>query len=416
MMLAHRRVPWRLFAGLLAALVLGGAGFWVWVKAVESGGWTRMEQRTRELMEQADRRKSARPVIRGAPIPGNAWDDYGAAVSGLGPGTAWSVSCPPMGGPPPGWMLEDAARKVEAAAPALDRWRLGLRRMEARYPKWNEPSCRWNEFLGLVEWKARLLETDRPGESLDWCLALVEFNLDLMRDTNARLARVGYAPVRDSMNRIRRLASEGRLSTPELTGTVASLERMDEHFPGMMASLQNTLAKSGRMLLGWDSYVPWSLSVSRSGLEGYTAGWRHAFSTRLQKCSAFAALEALVAEHEGVEPAPWTESRARMFLLHERFQVADPMAHDFAWSFVGMDQYRRTELAKVRLLRVGLAWKAGLEVPQLLDPFGDRLGILVEAGRIKVWSRGVDGIDNGGRGAWDTFGRAGDDAVLEFTR
>ena len=40
-----------------------------------------MEKRVGELISEARSRDARRPVLRGTAIPGNAWDDYGEAIT-----------------------------------------------------------------------------------------------------------------------------------------------------------------------------------------------------------------------------------------------------------------------------------------------------------------------------------------------
>src|SRR5882672_10474046 len=45
------------------------------------GRWSAMEKRMEEMIAEARSRDARRPVLQGTAIPGNAWDDYGEAVT-----------------------------------------------------------------------------------------------------------------------------------------------------------------------------------------------------------------------------------------------------------------------------------------------------------------------------------------------
>lgn len=73
----------------------------------------------------------------------------------------------------------------------------------------------------------------------------------------------------------------------------------------------------------------------------------------------------------------------------------------------------RTLRAQLRLLEVGARYLATAEALDREDPFGGRIRISVEAGTLKAWSAGPDGIDDGGSGKWEHGGK---DVVLELKR
>jgi hypothetical protein len=69
----------------------------------------------------------------------------------------------------------------------------------------------------------------------------------------------------------------------------------------------------------------------------------------------------------------------------------------------------RERRAQLRLLRVAAHFRATGDLLESEDPFGGMLIHNVKEGRLKVWSRGRDAVDDGGSGA-------GKDIVLEVTR
>jgi hypothetical protein len=63
---------------------------------------------------------------------------------------------------------------------------------------------------------------------------------------------------------------------------------------------------------------------------------------------------------------------------------------------------RRMIVAKVRLCRLLIRALLNEESPVLPDPFGTVLHSANEKGGTKFWSVGLDGVDGGGVGEWDT--------------
>ena len=80
-------------------------------------------------------------------------------------------------------------------------------------------------------------------------------------------------------------------------------------------------------------------------------------------------------------------------------------------SFVPEDRMSRKLRAHFRLLRAASEFRATGQVPVLEDPFGDKLCQSRSGGRLKIWSIGPDGVDDGGTGEWV---RTGKDIVLEL--
>jgi len=75
--------------------------------------------------------------------------------------------------------------------------------------------------------------------------------------------------------------------------------------------------------------------------------------------------------------------------------------------------YRETR-AQLRLMRAAVGYLATGTVPDLEDPFGDRLKSGRNRRGLKIWSVGGDGVDDGGSGSWNP--REGRDIVLEIRR
>jgi hypothetical protein len=68
-------------------------------------------------------------------------------------------------------------------------------------------------------------------------------------------------------------------------------------------------------------------------------------------------------------------------------------------SFESATSSHRETLAHLRILRTALAYLLGGPIPELDDPFGGKLSARMEEGRLRIWSIGRDGEDDGGRGS-----------------
>src|SRR4051812_14971608 len=76
----RRRLKWKLAGILFLAGLLGWGGAVLVVGRVAEARWAAMKSRWHELLEEARARSRSRPPLRGDPVPGNAWDDYSAAI------------------------------------------------------------------------------------------------------------------------------------------------------------------------------------------------------------------------------------------------------------------------------------------------------------------------------------------------
>ena len=82
--------------------------------------------------------------------------------------------------------------------------------------------------------------------------------------------------------------------------------------------------------------------------------------------------------------------------------------------YIPIQKIFRDGLAQLRLLRAAALYRADGTLPDADDPFGGKLCWSKKGHVFRIWSRGVDGIDDGGSGGWNP--KHGRDIVLAVRR
>ncbi len=405
--LPRRRSPWRIALSFL--LVLAGivGGFVAWVRHSIDRRWAEFEHEVAALVAEADARDGPRPVLRGEPEPGNVWDLYLVA------GERVRASREPIGQMSStlnrGLGLDEAERKLARRfAQEVETARAGTRRSVVRPDLFGEnrldakPSVNdliiYPEILGRAR-SRMLVEAGQPRAAADLLLDLCLMNRDLMASGVWYTELVGLEECCRVLGELSAVVAGGALSRDDVQAVAGCLERLEGMLPGAADFFRNERARVGVILL----------RAEREGrpLEGSSRrDWRSLFSSRARALQTRRLLEDRILEAAARESVPWTApgplesatARERDFLPdHGKYLVRRLPK----WGISS-----RELRARLRLLQMACAHLTEVEVPSLEDPFGEKLRTRVEDGRLRVWSVGVDGKDNGG---------SGDDLMLEVT-
>jgi hypothetical protein len=150
--------------------------------------------------------------------------------------------------------------------------------------------------------------------------------------------------------------------------------------------------------------------------------WRYGFSERLVIVDAFQEGCAIDRQLQAAATKPWKEARQiQERLSADRSWKKNPLLRKFGEIQEMLSDpaaprnLYRERLAQLRLLRCAAAYRSAGEVPVLDDPYGDKIRSSITGTRLKVWSVGGDGVDDGGSGEWD-LRKGGKDIVLEVER
>ena len=414
----------------IAGILLAAAGLLlitaiVWIRAVESRRWKEMEDALVSLEQEAMSRSVERPVLVGEPVAGNAWDHYQRA---------WNVM-KGQGGPllgnyisrAPNVDREQVLQTIRRLEPALVDLRKGARCGVARRAvDWRNSATQEISLYALTylavaqarEWAA----TGRVHDAVELLLDGARFSADLASQAECLGYAVSMAGLYTALDEIRDLIVGGKLGSADLQLLESGLDRLDGSFPEPGPALLN-----GALAMGWELHRAPSIKALVDPIYSQMQAprpaiptWRFAFSERLliadwfesqlDRSRSVAATDKRLwlgmnaaARQADREVAESKNGLAQVFNLWDR--------NDPHFSVVVVSRERRAHL---RLLRVAVRYRATGEISQVGDPFGAGLPQVDKDGRLKVWSVGRDGADDGGSGEWRP--RAGKDIVLEVSR
>jgi len=383
------------------------------------GRWSAMEKRMEEMIAEARSRDARRPVLQGTATPGNAWDDYGEAVTTFRKLLA-SV--------PRGMTLLAELRnripkamnspsdqvKVSALLDSLkvvfDGLRKGSFRSESQYP------YDW-EHLDLVipqdspvssrgEWLAnaaalearRLVDSGHVKEAVELLLATAQFGRDLRHNGLVVSELIGRAICLIALDELREMILSGKLDRERLLDVVLGLEVLDRSFTQGSFCLRNQALAIGKMCLRGELFKAKQVFADPDPVT-IKASWRQAFSSRLLQADAFFRLEDWSRRLAKAEQ--WSYAEERRVLDEITAEAApNPLAMFFNRVPGNLSATRRCCLAQLRLVRAAARYRATGVVLQLDDPFASTLRHSLTGSRLKVWSVGKDGVDDGGQGDW----------------
>jgi hypothetical protein len=429
----RRRVKlWKILAVLSGFVALIGLSFWLWIRREADLAWGEMESRVRDLKVAALSGDPRRPVLRGETLPGNAWDDYTLAIAEAGRmrGNVNMLhrfvgrALPPVD-------VGGVRKLVEAHAAAFEHLGRGARRAEARWPdlaaalESGEAAGleKTQSLMALARSRARLTAGEgRSQEALELLLDACQF----ARDLGGNGLLIGESSstwfLGQALWELGDLLHAAKLSGQALLELERVLKSLDDSWPSHRRILLNGL-------------VPFGSKHLRQGPSFYDDGpqierplwardaWRSCFSPRLAAAVAFHRMDGWMQRAATCEAIPWALARKALEEIGlEMDASSNPIlrgeaAYRLKWLgnvmnwLVSAESGVRASRARLRLLRAAVGFLLVGHVPALDDPFGAKLGYSVSAGRLRVWSVGYDGIDDGGAGG--RAGHPGTDIVYE---
>ncbi len=409
-MSARRSSAPRVIWILLGGAVLAVAGSWAVFKALEAARWARLERRVSEIRAELDARCGPRPVLRGAPVPGNAWDEYVPAIDlassmELTDEFGWLQA---YAGSPSEPDFDRIRPTLTRYQPALDRMRSGTHRAESRRVQlhereqfladWGGPWLQGAAGLAyLGSCRARLLASEgKTGEATELLLDVAKFGQDVTNDGSLIAYNLGEDITRHALLGMEALLNRGRLSAEDARQMDRELGRLDSTFPRLAPWLLSRLDYFGSWALS--GHLPEELRGIGCVMHGQRLepGWRELFSERLMKCAAFERSDGVVAQLLKTDELSYTAEFARRDRIWaELDQAKNWVFRAFAKTLPSARPLRGLR-TRLRMVRGAAHYRATGEFLDLEDPLGTKLLRKVEGDRVRIWGVGENGSDDGG--------------------
>jgi hypothetical protein len=418
---AKRSSAWRILAIFAGAFTLLAGGLVLWIHSTANRRWAQLNKEAHELLDQTLARDPSRPPLRGAALPGNAWDDYNVALAEMRS----------LSGPSGSLLADYLSRKPKAESSkaeaivsdhltALENLRRGASRSSRQYAlAWEKgfsadiPGLLQSQRLSqLAACRARLLsEEGKPREAADLLLDTCQFSGDLGHNTVLISEMISMAIYAIAFDELKDLILSEALSREDLLEIGRPLELIDRTFPKMAWAYQNEALMSGFTFLKGDSTD--GLFEAR-GLPVLWQKLRYCGSDRLMLVDAFE-VHCRMMNRLAMEGS-WSEHlRTSQELQAEATAHRNPIVQMMVPGLLQAERALRERQAHLRLLRVAAHYRATGEVLPVDDPFGTQLRSVQSGKTLKVWSLGRDGVDYGGRGGWKAS-TGGMNVVLDVDR
>jgi hypothetical protein len=409
--------------GVLLGLGLVSLLLHHWVRATENRRWEEMRLRLAEMARESRARPARRPVLRGEARSGNAWDHY-----------AEILSISPISDLIPAGQFRDGDPKADRAKAEqlVSRFSASLNALRRGASTENaDRSVPWEEGMAfrlgivfsvgaLAPVKARFLaEEGRPREAAELLLDACQFGLDGARNSTDLEADQAMGVVRTCLNELRSLIVSGVLGREDLLEVDRELDVLDRSFPRIADCHLNDAMALGFTLLeerGFQAIGPKvGLDISK------IPTWRFCFSERLVIVDAFETSLSGRRRLGEAEEKPWKEAREiKTTVLRTFSEDRNLLVRLLCPPFDGkpykvFGDIIRDYRAQLRLIRIAVRYAATGEFLALEDPFGGMLRSTRTGDRLKAWSIGGDGVDDGGAGEWKPSKETGKDIVLEMS-
>lgn len=379
-----------LCAGLTAAVAFG-----VWIVALRNRRWTELEVRVESLHRELDSPQLARLPLGRTLVAGNAWDDYLAANPNV-PGKPPRI----IAGKIIGWLRRDpkySRTEVESLvsefSPSIELIRKGTRREFAKTPP--AMAVRYGvgggDISALCIAKARLLaEGGEVSEAVDLLVDACLYSRDVAGMRSFGAASSGIHLMESAFRELKDMLERLEIPRADLNRLDLVLRLLDEHFPDAEDDLKADLLEFGSLLVRED-LADQELAHFGNDVERPRRSWRYFFSSRLKAAAEFSYAEDIVRRALDLKGQPWSVvSPGNQALYQEVDQSKDPLISHGLNHLLGV-QGAMTTRGLLRLLRVGVRYKAEGEILELADPVGGQLRSRLTEQKILFWRRSLYG-------------------------
>lgn len=419
----RRRLPagW-IVALLLLVFALPVVALGISIPIVVDRRWARMQTECRRQAALVRAWDSRRPVLRGEPLPGNAWEDYAEAQA------MWKAARFPYSEidyveHPESIDREAVQVWIEPRLPILDQALRGTRRGECRNPRdWEGPSR-----YGLNSWNLTAPALCRSRQLVEQgCVgSAVELLLDVMR-MNGDLARGGtwieaYSPLWQQMRcmtELKALMATGILDADALRQIARELDVLEADLPAFGEGMLLEGMEVGFQVLRAESIEGFLKEIEMR--DKPIPFWQRGDLGRLTLVNWYELHKTTGARISAGDAKAWSEASAATREASAEFSASGNFllrlwgASNGKVDYLPIHRVFRDGLAQMRLLRAAVAYRADGALPDADDPYGGKLRWSKKGPLFRIWSRGVDGMDDGGSGDWNP--KSGRDIVLEVRR
>jgi hypothetical protein len=365
--------------------------------------WGRFREELKTRVEQEKRRDPRRPVLRGTAEPGNAWDDYAAAVTGIvnvPSNTKLGLLVDRSPGADPS-VLPEAFERGQVALDALSR---GAARSTARYDyAWETGFStiatglpEYPTIAALAVLKARALqEAGKSREAAGLLLDVCQLGRDRSAGGPMLTEMIGIAVLDRGLGGLRELALSEKIEAGALEDLDRGLGALDGSFPRHSDALRVE-----------------ALGIA-TNIERQASG--SGFLIKFFFLSSNGRIQDALDKSAQASDQSWSASRAADQEIAASARSSwNPIARITVPSLLSSQSIVRERHAQLRLLRAAVHWKRTGELLDLDDPLGAKLKSAKTGEGMRFWSVGADGLDHSGSGEWRP--KAGADIVLEARR
>jgi hypothetical protein len=173
------------------------------------------------------------------------------------------------------------------------------------------------------------------------------------------------------------------------------LKILDETLPRDGRAFLNDVAFQGARLQREDPYLEANEYYRKR--RPLSPGWRHAFSMRLFKADAFERWLEAARNHAAAGTKGWDEARAD-FDRNTNLMERPPENQTLNRLTPPSLEVNRSREAQLGLLRMAVQFQRTGQVESHVDPFGSKMDLIsqVDGNFLRAWSRGPNGVDDGG--------------------
>lgn len=373
--------------------------------------WQEMEDSIARLRLEAQRRSTVRAVPGGTAVPGNAWDEYGKALTKVGALVDENQLTDFLDS---GKNPQEVRQTLRDRADALELLHRGAHRSDGGYvyawqlgrdlrmPGTLEES---RALALLAAAKARILvEQGQVHEAADVLVDTSMFGSDMGRNGGLASSFIGITVQDVAFKEARNLIDSGKLTRKEMVEFAERLEVLDRDFPKLGPAFVNSAMGLGiDMLRGSDSTTS-ILGPLGSGL-----------SARAVSADAFHEIEGFMRRAEKWDDLPFSIAHKEAIQITEELRSSpNPLTRQNVANIDYVMPPHRESLAHLRLVRAAAIYRITGNVPELDDPLGDKLLHKADNGTVKIWSIGRNQKDDGGLGTWNDTTRQ--DILLEIRK
>ncbi|MFO1054758.1 MAG: hypothetical protein U1F36_21250 [Planctomycetota bacterium] len=406
------RLPLILIAGT-AAIVLG----LLLCDSVIGAQWRRARAEFLARLAADELKTTARPCLLDGAVPGESWREWADVLARIDTSKLESLDEVLSGARAP-TDHEDLDSVLASYATELERLVQGARRSEGRCPAdpkfQQEVGDRALAAVALgrlaITTAERRFARGEVDDALELLLASLQFARDLGDGAPLIDGAVGGVVVERSGVAIRTWLADARFTAAHRRSLDKALGVLDTSWPhpGEMVRAES-MWMAEQVGLARDQVPACDvLDVRRLAL------WRELFSTRLAVVGWWDTASMLEDAVQTSADDDWRSASDRYAGVVAT--ISSPLARMLSSPISHADQIVRTARARLRLLRGAISFTLHEDLPALVDPF--TLAPLrrdESATRLRLWSLGEDGSDQGGKG-WLVEPQDEKDIAIEVTR